>query len=1373
MANEKNVFVLTRPHGDGEVQFSWQNTSGSLLATTGSDNTVGIFNRRGLPVERIRLPGNCVAFSWDADGDLLGIINAASSSLILWDANTQKKTTVDLGLRDSLTCLMWAKTSTVLAIGTNRGNVAIYNHVTCKKIPILGKHSKKILCGAWSRDNILALGSEDKTVSLNNNEGDTFRIITLRFEPYQITFSDMKLDDKIGRDNTVSILVGKKTLYLQNLDDPDNPIELAFQQRYGSVVTYKWFGDGYILLGFTAGYFVAISTHIKEVGQELFQVINHRGTLRDIAICQQLELVASCGDNTVKIHNMNNLQDTASVLTLDEVSEVEKISWSDDGQLLAIGTSEGSIHVHLSTLPMVHDVCNFKIAILSSINQIAVYEFSEDDSKPVLNTVESPVEPEFIALGQYHLATGLNNRAWFYDMTQFNSENTGPLLIRDREYLSNVLSMKLNTDYASVLYTSGGLQLHLIESPVEDNDEKENRVFPDNDARDHMKITSHQLTSNFLIFATNQGHIRYFSIDDWKFATEFRHETGVKELYSDSSGTRLAFLDDKTNSYLYNPIIDECLLISDYPSPLSRIIWDVTDRNSFIMFDTSTVCIYYYNKDSIYGTSITKVATTKLPFKQVPLMLNNGELHLETPSGKIVQLMLNTRQVTFSNVNGTNNKDLIKSLERQLALLRYEDAWRICELLDDDECWKQFGESALVNLELEWAIRGYKKLKDAGMVWSLEGIAECEDKNALCGHVSMFLGQFDKAEEWYLKSSEPDSALNMRRDLLQWDRALHLAKKLSPFQIPFISREYAAQLEFMGNYSEALSHFEKGLVEPSNLTEKGGVIPTESERKRHRELCNAGIARNSIRVGDVHRGLQIAMQDKNAQLKAECAEILESKKSYSEAAVLYEKAENWDKAAAMYIKLKNWVKVGELFPNVTSHRIHLQYGKAKESDENYVEAAKAYRLAKDYDNLIRIYINHLNNPQEAVAIVQETNSIEGAKLVAAFFERVNDFASAIKFLVKSECFDEAFQLARNRSQMELYGEILKGHDRPSDFRSLAVHFESEKNSLLAGKYYFYAKEYGKALRHLMRVVKNNAEESEAINLAIEVVGVANDDSLTKQLLSYLLGETDGMPKEAKYLFKLYMARKQYREAAKTAIVIANEEQINGSYRVAHDLLFTMYLELSRNGIKIPQEMYSNLMLLHSYILVRLHVKRSNHTNGARLLIRVANSISKFPSHIVPILTSTVIECSRAGLKTSAFNFAAVLMRSEYRSQIDSKYSKKIEAIVRKPGKEHRLGMGEEKESHSPCPICELPVPEYDLNCEQCKSCLPFCIATGRHIVKDDLTVCPNCDFPAIMSELFSLLKSEATCPMCSEQVSPENLIKISDPQPYLQLYSGD
>ena len=91
--------------------------------------------------------------------------------------------------------------------------------------------------------------------------------------------------------------------------------------------------------------------------------------------------------------------------------------------------------------------------------------------------------------------------------------------------------------------------------------------------------------------------------------------------------------------------------------------------------------------------------------------------------------------------------------------------------------------------------------------------------------------------------------------------------------------------------------------------------------------------------------------------------------------------------------------------------------------------------------------------------------------------------------------------------------------------------------------------------------------------------------------------------------------------------------IIGNYKNAHDVLFGMYQELKRNNIAVPLEMQNNMRLLHSYILVRLHVKRSDHLRGARMLIRVANNISKFPSReyfllnfLFYILNKSIIPC---------------------------------------------------------------------------------------------------------------------------------------------------
>ncbi len=92
-------------------------------------------------------------------------------------------------------------------------------------------------------------------------------------------------------------MVGRRTLILININNAENPLELAFQQNYGNITTYRWFGDGYILIGFSGGYCIAISTHLKEIGQELFQIRNHRDMVSSISICPSLNRAACSGDN--------------------------------------------------------------------------------------------------------------------------------------------------------------------------------------------------------------------------------------------------------------------------------------------------------------------------------------------------------------------------------------------------------------------------------------------------------------------------------------------------------------------------------------------------------------------------------------------------------------------------------------------------------------------------------------------------------------------------------------------------------------------------------------------------------------------------------------------------------------------------------------------------------------------------------------------------------------------------------------------------------------------------------------------------------------------------------------------------------------------
>ncbi|EFA01913.1 WD repeat-containing protein 19 isoform X3 [Tribolium castaneum] len=1362
MGSEKLLFRLEQPHGTGDIYTTWQNGSGMYLATTGIDCMVNIFDRYGQIQDRIRLPSLCTGFGWDSDGDLLAVI-CQSPQLTLWDANTQKKIQIDVRLKDQMSCVIWAKTAPMLAVGTVKGNISIYNHNTSKRTPVIGKHAKKITCGAWNTENLLALGSEDKTISISNVDGDTLRVINLRAEPSEINFSEMKLDERMGGENTVSVIVGKRTLYLYNLLDPDNPIELAFQQHYGSIVTYKWFGDGYILIGFNAGYFIAISTHIKEVGQELFQVRNHKNTLTDITINDKIGKAASCGDNNVKIHDLSNLQETSSVLTLSQEAGLERISWSVDGQLFSVCTRGGSLNVYLSHVPLLTSVSTPRIAILSSLTEISLYNYSSEKTKykPIPITLET--EPSFIAVGPYHIAAGLNNRVWFYDLTRPQpGVDDAPLMLKDRQYLGGVTSIKLNPEYASVLF-EGKLQLHMIEQPEVCHEDRETIMFP-NANSPNLFITCHFLTTDFLIYGTDMGNIVYFHVEEWALAHEYKHEVGIVNVFADPAGTRLVFVDIKGQGYVYNAVINEVVLIPNLPNKVLGVTWDsnINDRNIFIVYDQHDIFTYVYVRYSINGSSVQKVGQTSLVTKQIPLLMYSGEVISATPGGQITQLILNTHDSPQIGVNEHDQTIQETNFNKQIALYRFSAAWTTCETLKSEELWRKLAVEAMKHLEIDLAIRVFKLLDDVSMVWSLESIAGVEDHKLLCGYVAMFLNDFDLAQDWFMGSSYPVAALEMRRDLLQWDQALQLAKKMAPEQIALISREYAQQLEFTGNYSEAHIHYEKGLQEDLS--------------PEHTFICKAGIARTALHCNNTRHGISIALELDNKQLLKECAEILEKNKHLNEAANLFEKCQNYDRAALNYIKLRNWQKIGELLPKITSNKIHLQYAVAKENEGKYEEAVRAYYTAKDYDSVIRLQLEHLNNPEIAVELVQETKSTEGAKLVAKFFQKLNDYTSAIKFLVMSKCNEEAFDLARKHGKMQLYGEILLNtlapdELRPHDFNSIATHFENERNNLLAGIYWFHAKEYAKAMKHLLKAAKSNSKENEAITAAIDVVASSKNEALSSQLIEFLLGESDGLPKDPKYLFRLYMARKQYKEASKSALIIANEEQINGNYRNAHDVLFAMYQELKQNGIKVPNEMQANLMLLHSYILVRLHVKRGDHLKGARMLIRVANNISKFPSHKVPILTSTVIECHRAGLKHAAFKYATMLMNPEYRKNVDAKYAKKIEAVVRKPPKSGKAGDGggDPVEPLTPCPYCENLLPETETNCNGCKNNIPFCVVTGRHIVTTDLTACPECDFPALRSQFIEILDSEDSCPMCSEKVDSRRLPKIDDPKPYLNV----
>ena len=817
---------------------------------------------------------------------------------------------------------------------------------------------------------------------------------------------------------------------------------------------------------------------------------------------------------------------------------------------------------------------------------MTVFNVHEDVQDSVI-IIRVEIEPSLISIGPFHLAVAMNNKIWLYSLTGNEVMN---LLTNEHEYVGIVKNIKLNTNYIAVQFTNGTLHFHLIEQNDKlelSNNRRNIFVYPDasDSSTKNSKVTSLCLTNEFLIFSLENGLLWYFIIDDWDSVIIYRHSYAIRSIESNLNGTRLVLLDERNDAFVYNVYDSSIIQICAEhvpPKPI-KILWEswLNDRCVFIICDGKFIFVYSAPRETIDGPKVEFVGKMKIPSGQFPLLFYNGVVICQTKSGKTSNFVLTTHDYTIkSNSRDTIKKDIFINI---IKLRRYQDALKICTFINDDLLWKQLAEFALSDLEIDIAIHAYQQIQDNGMVHSLAQIKHEEDRSLFAGYIAELLGKIDLAQKHFLSSSNPLEALEMRKNLLQWEEALALARHLAPEEIPFLSRELAQHLEYSQEHRRALENFEIALAAVDN--------ENNEEYKDHIRLCKIGIAKNAIWCRDLKRGINIALDLEDPGLNRECAVILESLDCFQEAATLYDKCGLFDQAASLHLKTKNVAKLDSIFRHIKDANVLCEYAKLKEKDRQFRSALDVYYKAEQWLDVVRIYLDHLNNPGEAVKVVRDTHSVEGAKLIAKHFQRRDDMTTAIEFLVISRCYEDAYNLAQTTNQMDTYADIMVDYVEEgnlSNFRTIAIYYEQENNLLKAGKFYCIAQAYKKGVKHLLEAAKTSLEhENESLTIAIDAAAQARDEHITRLILDFLMGENDGIPKDFKYLFKLYMKLEYYKEAAKTAIIISREEQNMGNYRNSHELLFAMCTELKRNNISIPSEMTANLLLVHSYMLAKV------------------------------------------------------------------------------------------------------------------------------------------------------------------------------------------
>jgi len=206
---------------------------------------------------------------------------------------------------------------------------------------VVAKHKKRVACGDWNCEQKFAFASDDRQITVAAADGKTVGQVKVKSRPTILKFGG----HQERKENIVSVSMERKTILLYNLEDPDNALELAFQQHYGHIVAFEWFRQGYILVGFSLGYLVVISTHLAQIAQEQFMRQYHKRELRDVAHCLLRQQMVTCGDNCIKIVDMNDWKPRQTEDIDKSTGQLDKVMWTNDGSLVSVSTRNGFLHV--------------------------------------------------------------------------------------------------------------------------------------------------------------------------------------------------------------------------------------------------------------------------------------------------------------------------------------------------------------------------------------------------------------------------------------------------------------------------------------------------------------------------------------------------------------------------------------------------------------------------------------------------------------------------------------------------------------------------------------------------------------------------------------------------------------------------------------------------------------------------------------------------------------------------------------------------------------------------------------------------------------------------------------------------------------------
>ncbi len=76
----------------------------------------------------------------------------------------------------------------------------------------------------------------------------------------------------------------------------------------------------------------------------------------------------------MRIHDLMDLKETLSIITVEDENRVDNCAWSNDGRLLGVTGGSGNVYIYLTRLNMLAAIWQptGQLAVLTSLKEVAI-----------------------------------------------------------------------------------------------------------------------------------------------------------------------------------------------------------------------------------------------------------------------------------------------------------------------------------------------------------------------------------------------------------------------------------------------------------------------------------------------------------------------------------------------------------------------------------------------------------------------------------------------------------------------------------------------------------------------------------------------------------------------------------------------------------------------------------------------------------------------------------------------------------------------------------------------------------------------------------------------------------------------------------------